>query len=808
MPKGYWIYSFWLASIVIVGIGGFVVGSQETPPKLLASIDEALSNIFKESNTNYVEILDVGNYSPPDVEIEVRTIATLGEVETTSVDQEVNSFEECAVDLDNSPQVGAVIINEVAWMGGLESQDLSHNDEWIELKNISPVGVNISDWQIKDALGDINIVFPNGSVIPPGDFLLLERSDDNSVPGIIADLIYAGALANENETLGLFDADCNLVDRVDANPSWPSGDNTNRRTMERSMSLEWHTFSGAVEEGVLGTPKAANSQEVITEENDVEEEVEDISNFNLCEDTNDNPTKEVFINEVSWAGRSDNTSEEWIELYNQGGDKSLEGWQLFDKDRSIVIIFTEEDKIDDYYLLRRILESEDPNKKWEIGGASVDKTYTGVIQNSEEELRLFNENCVLVDKVINVGSNWGNIGGSAPPEYRTAERTDDNEWHTYNGTGAGGIMGTPGEENSTPSENTQPIKSSGGGSGGSSVEPVESDEDETCQQDDLNEPTRTVLINEVAWGGSASSTSDEWIELSTNIDRGLSLSGWQLLDKDEEIRISLSGRVEDYLLLKRILVSESPDDIYTVGTMPADITFTGTINNEEETLRLFDASCNLVDEVVDVGIGWGNIGGTASPDYKSAERIDSNTWGPYVGEGGDIMGTPREENSTLDNDEGGDQSEEEPEDDDGGEGDDEEEPVPEEPAPEEPPVVIDLEITSVIYDADGADEGKERITIQNNSASTVDISSFSIQYLKGGVGYESISKKNFEGGHEILGGGEFVIGANCSGTIPCEGVNMSWSQALGNTSGNVYLVSDQEGVLSAEDQEILDSFSY
>ena len=800
MPKGYWIYSFWLASIVIVGMGGFVVGNLETPPKLLASIEEALLNIFGTNDNSYVEILDVDNYLLPEEEVEVRTIEVFSEGEVALIDRVISSPEKCVANLDGPPQTGAVIINEVAWMGGLESQDLSHNDEWIELRNTSSIDIDISGWQVRDAIGDIDIVFPGGSVISRGGFYLLERSDDNSAPGIIADLIYVGALANENETLGLFDADCNLVDKVEANSSWPAGDNTNRRTMERSTDLGWHTFNGAIEEGVLGTPKAINSQGITVEAIEIEEEGEVIGNFNLCENTNDVPTKEILINEVSWAGKSDNTSEEWIELYNPGGSKSLEGWQLLDKDESIVVVFSKEDEIDDYYLLRRILESEDPQGEWKVGSAFVDKTYTGVIQNSEEELRLFDEKCVLVDEINNVGPNWKNIGGNASPEYKTAERTNSSEWHTYSGTGAGGIMGTPGEQNSTPVGNTQPIKSSGGGSGGSSAK---TEEDETCRQDDLNEPTRTALINEVAWGGTASSTSDEWIELSTNIDRGLSLSGWQLLDKDEEIKISLDGRIEDYLLLKRILVSENPGDIYTVGAVQVDIVFAGTINNEEETLRLFDASCNLVDEVVDVGANWGNIGGSASPDYKSAERIDSNTWGSYKGNEGDIMGTPREENSVLDNAEAESPSEEDLNDD-----EEEDEGGEEKPAPEESIVIIDLEIISVTYDADGADEGQERIIIQNNSTSTVDISSFSIQYLKGGVGYESISKKNFEVGHEVIGSGDFTIGVNCSSAIPCEGVNMSWSQALGNTSGSIYLVSNQEGVLSAEDPEILDSFSY
>jgi len=47
---------------------------------------------------------------------------------------------------------------------------------------------------------------------------LLERSDDATIPYLSANLIYTGALVNNNEELQLFDSNCNLIDRVAANP--------------------------------------------------------------------------------------------------------------------------------------------------------------------------------------------------------------------------------------------------------------------------------------------------------------------------------------------------------------------------------------------------------------------------------------------------------------------------------------------------------------------------------------------------------------------------------------------------------------
>jgi len=37
-----------------------------------------------------------------------------------------------------------------------------------------------------------------------------------------------------------------------------------------------------------------------------------------------------------------------------------------------------------------------------------------------------------------------------------------------------------------------------------------------------------IVINEVAWAGAASNTSDEWIELYNPTDSAVDLSGWML----------------------------------------------------------------------------------------------------------------------------------------------------------------------------------------------------------------------------------------------------------------------------------------
>jgi DNA uptake protein ComE-like DNA-binding protein len=171
----------------------------------------------------------------------------------------------CNINLSNNPVRDRIIFSEIAWMGGLlkpeETATQSANNEWIELKNLTNQEINLSGWQILDKDNQIRIVLglEQPSFIFANGFFLLERTNDDSVFNITADFIYRGRLGNSNETLYLFSPDCQLQDKVLANPKWPAGDNKNRKTMERKQNLNWQT---SLNPG--GTPRAINSLLPIT----------------------------------------------------------------------------------------------------------------------------------------------------------------------------------------------------------------------------------------------------------------------------------------------------------------------------------------------------------------------------------------------------------------------------------------------------------------------------------------------------------------------------------------------------------------
>lgn len=159
---------------------------------------------------------------------------------------------------------GAILINEVAWMGSAANSA----DEWVELYNSSSSAVDLAGWGLYEAGGGTLVINLSGA-IPAGGYYIIERTDDNSVSDIAADVFgpFAGSgLNNSGEYLVLKDSGGAAVDSVDASAGWPAGDNVAKASMERKSDGGWQTNDGATINGkdaqggaIIGTPKSANS---------------------------------------------------------------------------------------------------------------------------------------------------------------------------------------------------------------------------------------------------------------------------------------------------------------------------------------------------------------------------------------------------------------------------------------------------------------------------------------------------------------------------------------------------------------------
>lgn len=189
-----------------------------------------------------------------------------------------------------SPRVPEVVINEIAWAGTAASSQ----DEWIELRNNTNRDVDLTGWTLRWREGEEEIVIHFGSeddntkevrrtVIPARGFYLLERTDDETIRDIEADLIYTGALRNSGEELRLVDPEGNVVDTANLGgegQGWPAGTTGDVAegevpfaSMERvdptapDRPENWASNDGVIRNGrdaegnlINGTPKAENSR--------------------------------------------------------------------------------------------------------------------------------------------------------------------------------------------------------------------------------------------------------------------------------------------------------------------------------------------------------------------------------------------------------------------------------------------------------------------------------------------------------------------------------------------------------------------
>jgi len=607
------------------------------PPSL---VDRYMISPLQEKIKEVSGLIDVFGGTGEFVEIIVP-----GEQDQKGIDSEINSIdkEEKIVDIYHpediiikeeethkeivcprnnlSNPLRKIIINEVAWMGNKESS----NNEWIELKNISKESINLKDWSLVDEADQINIIFED-IVISSGNFLLLERNNDNNVPLKKADVIYEGSLSNTNEKIYLFNNNCEVEDFVFASPDWPAGDNTEKRTMERDEDFSWHSYFGEGINGILGTPKTKNSieikkkeeikEEVIIKEEIVVEEEEKIVSYCSQLGLSSPSHKDIIINEVAWMGGINSSNDEWIELKNISSKEiNLEGWQLLDKENQIKVVFEEGDVIlpGGFYLLERTDDNSLPN-------FSADKIYLGGLSNTNESLRLFDGNCVLIDEVL-ASPDWP---GGDNVQRKTLERGDDLSWHTHSGSVT---LGSP------KSNNSQIIISGGGGISYSSVV---FEETQYCSVSSDVPTYENIIINEVAWMGGIDSSNDEWIELKNISDEEVSLYGWELLSSNNQIKIVFEEG--DVILPGGFYLLERTDD-NSLPDINADKIYVGSLSNAEESLRLFNSDCVLIDEVL------------ASPDWpagdnlekKTMERGDDLSWHTYFLDEG--LGTPKRENS-------------------------------------------------------------------------------------------------------------------------------------------------------------------
>ncbi|MFA6394286.1 MAG: lamin tail domain-containing protein [Patescibacteria group bacterium] len=145
-----------------------------------------------------------------------------------------------------------------------------------------------------------------------------------------------------------------------------------------------------------------------------------------------------------------------------------------------------------------------------------------------------------------------------------------------------------------------------------------------------------ILINEIAWMGTGSkTTNEEWIELRNTANEEIDLAGWTLVAEDGVPSINLNGKVAagGFFLMERV-VNKKPREIFQ--EISADFFYEGALEDGGEKLLLKDKNGNM--EEVNASAKW-PTGETVT--RKTMERKSDGSWQTSLNPGG----TPRADNS-------------------------------------------------------------------------------------------------------------------------------------------------------------------
>ena len=196
------------------------------------------------------------------------------------------------------------------------------------------------------------------------------------------------------------------------------------------------------------------------------------------------------------------------------------------------------------------------------------------------------------------------------------------------------------KSNSSSVENNEPASSQKNSSlSGTSISqsPQSQNNFRDCPFSSSGNLNHEIVFNEIVWMGSSASANDEWIELKSNSPREIDLSGRQIKNSDESIKIVFGSG--EKILAGSLFLLERTDDT-SAPQVAADKIYVGAISNSGEWLKLFDATCNLVDEV-NATASWESFGGDNTSKKTLERKVGDLSWqtSELVG------GTPRAKNS-------------------------------------------------------------------------------------------------------------------------------------------------------------------
>ena len=299
---------------------------------------------------------------------------------------------------------------------------------------------------------------------------------------------------------------------------------------------------------------------------------------------------DVVINEIAWMGTKANSSDEWIELYNNTSqDISLEGWTLYEKE-TLIEPLTGTIKANSYYLIERTDDSTIQN----IAASQEPSSWGGYgLNNNGEHLKLLNQELAIIDEVDN-SKGWfeGEVSffktmeriktqtiGSIPDNWQTCFSTEEIALDSQGNP----INGTPKAKNSVKlkEEPKEIIYSS------------------------------NIIINEILPSPEGADSENEWIELKNQSNQEISLFNWSIRDK--------KGTINTYVFPEETTIKALG---FLILTRPITKI---TLNNSEDGLELIQPNQNIISSVDYTNAPLGESYNYISFEWVWSDRLSPNS---------------------------------------------------------------------------------------------------------------------------------------------------------------------------------------
>ncbi|MFC1650028.1 lamin tail domain-containing protein [Candidatus Latescibacterota bacterium] len=268
-----------------------------------------------------------------------------------------------------------IVINEINY----NSADDLNPEDWVEFYNQYDTPVDISGWSFKDDEDIYTFVFPDNTIIDPGEFFIVCR-DTMLFKGVFGEIEncfgdFEFGLSGGGEKIYLYDIYGDVVDKVYYNDvaPWPvdaDGKGTTLSLTNPSFdNLHADNWASSLE---IGTPGKIN----------------DVFNSGI-----------VIINEINYNSPEGLNSDDWIELYNPQGMKvDISGWIFKDDDETHAYIIPDDTFIgpNDYLVI-----CSDAFKFFEIFPDT--ENYIGDtgfgLSNTGDRVRIYDARGALVDSL-------------------------------------------------------------------------------------------------------------------------------------------------------------------------------------------------------------------------------------------------------------------------------------------------------------------------------------------------------------------------------------------------------------------------